>query len=89
VVIFFVLLLDDEVRHYRYYYRSFVALFVLHFGITFTLRFLITSRTVRKVHDRRDRLQHGAGGRQRARGGHVTRRSKACPRARATASSAS
>lgn len=52
VVIFFALLLDDEVANYRYYYRSFVALFLLHFGITFTLRFLITSRTVRKVHDR-------------------------------------
>ncbi|MBL8003296.1 MAG: sugar transferase [Flavobacteriales bacterium] len=52
VVIFFALLLDDEVAGYRYYYRSFLALFLLHFGITFTLRFLITSRTVRRVHAR-------------------------------------
>ncbi len=36
-----------------YPYRSFIALFILHFGITFPLRFLITSATVRKVHDRR------------------------------------
>ncbi|MCU0319370.1 MAG: sugar transferase [Flavobacteriales bacterium] len=53
VVIFFVLLLDDEVASYRYYYRSFVALFLLHFGITFILRFLLTSRTVHKVHQRK------------------------------------
>ena len=53
VVIFFVLLLDDEVANYTYYYRSFLALFILHFGISFLLRFLLTSATVRKVHDRR------------------------------------
>lgn len=52
VVIFFALLLDDEVAGYRYYYRSFLALFLLHFAITFTLRFLLTSRTVRRVHAR-------------------------------------
>ncbi|MCB9184147.1 MAG: sugar transferase [Flavobacteriales bacterium] len=52
LVIFFVLLLDDEVPSARYHYRSFLALFALHFGITFPLRFLITSSTVRKVHDR-------------------------------------
>lgn len=52
VAIFFVLLLDDEVAGYKYYYRSFLALFLLHFGITFLLRFALTSSTVRKVHDR-------------------------------------
>ncbi len=50
MVIFFVLLLDDVVADYRHYYRSFLALFVLHFGITFLFRFLLTSRTVRQVH---------------------------------------
>ncbi|MBK9147594.1 MAG: sugar transferase [Flavobacteriales bacterium] len=53
LVIFFVLLLDDEVPSASYHYRSFLALFVLHFGITFPLRFLITSGTVRAVHQRR------------------------------------
>lgn len=53
LVIFFVLLLDDQVPSARYHVRSFIALFVLHFSITFPLRFLITSTTVRKVHDRR------------------------------------
>ncbi|MEX1133093.1 MAG: sugar transferase, partial [Flavobacteriales bacterium] len=52
VVIFFSLLLDDQVAGYQYYYRSFLALFLLHFGITFLLRFALTSSTVRKVHER-------------------------------------
>jgi exopolysaccharide biosynthesis polyprenyl glycosylphosphotransferase len=53
LLIFFVLLLDDEVASYRYYYRSFLALFGLHFTLTFIPRFLLTSATVRRVHDRR------------------------------------
>jgi exopolysaccharide biosynthesis polyprenyl glycosylphosphotransferase len=53
LVIFFVLLLDDQVASPKYHYRSFVALFLLHFGITFPLRFLITSWTVHRVHRRR------------------------------------
>ncbi len=53
VLIFFVLLLDDQVAGYRYYYRSFLALFGLHFALTFIPRFLLTSSTVRRVHDRR------------------------------------
>lgn len=53
LLIFFVLLLDDQVPSARYHISSFIALFLLHFGITFPLRFLVTSATVRKVHDRR------------------------------------
>lgn len=52
VVIFFVLLLDDAVADYRYHYQSFLMLFGLHFGITFLFRFMLTSRTVKKVHSR-------------------------------------
>jgi len=52
VVIFFALLLDDEVAGYQYYYRSFAALFLLHFSITSLLRFILTSRTVSRVHNR-------------------------------------
>ena len=52
LVIFFVLLLDDTVASYRYYYRSFLVLFGLNFGLTFLLRFVITSRTVKRVHGR-------------------------------------
>lgn len=52
IVIFFALLLDDEVAGYQYYYRSFLALFLLHFSITSLLRFILTSRTVSRVHNR-------------------------------------
>ena len=51
-VIFFVLLLDDTVASYRYYYQSFLALLALHFFLTFIPRFMLTSRTVRRVHGR-------------------------------------
>ena len=52
LVIFFVLLLDDTVANFRYYYRSFGVLFGLHFTLNFILRFMLTSRTVRRVHGR-------------------------------------
>jgi len=53
IVIFFVLLLDDTIAGPVYYYRSSAALFLLNFSFLFLFRFLITSRTVRRVHDRR------------------------------------
>jgi hypothetical protein len=53
IVIFFALLLDDTIAGPRYYYRSFSALFLLNFGILFFLRFLLTTRTVGRVHSRR------------------------------------
>jgi exopolysaccharide biosynthesis polyprenyl glycosylphosphotransferase len=52
IIIFFVLLLDDEVAGYRYYYRSFMALLLLQFGLTFLPRFILTSITVNRVHRR-------------------------------------
>jgi len=52
-VIFFVLLLDDQVATPSYHYRSFLALFLLHFTLTFVPRFMLTSATVRRVHKRR------------------------------------
>ncbi len=52
LIIFFALLLDDQIADYRSYYFSFGVLLALHFGITFVLRFLITSRTVRRIHNR-------------------------------------
>jgi exopolysaccharide biosynthesis polyprenyl glycosylphosphotransferase len=53
IVIFFALLLDDAVAGPSYYYRSFAALFVLHFFFFFLFRIVITSSTVRRVHDGR------------------------------------
>lgn len=53
IIIFFALLLDDVIAAPSYYYYSFGVLFALNFILLFLFRFLITSRTVRRVHDRR------------------------------------
>lgn len=53
IIIFFALLLDDTLAGPRYYYRSFAVLFLLNFLFLFLLRILITSSTVRRVHNRR------------------------------------
>ena len=50
VVIFFVLLLDDQIVSYKNYYQSVLVLFAAHFGITVGLRLVLTTRTVKKVH---------------------------------------
>lgn len=52
-VIFFALILDDQLTSYRYYYSSFIALFTLHFVLTYAGRVVITSRTANLVHQRR------------------------------------
>lgn len=51
VILFFGLILDDEVHGYRDYYESFMMLFVLQFGFTYFFRLILTTRTVRKVHN--------------------------------------
>lgn len=50
VVIFFVLLLDDQIVTYKSYYQSLLVLFAAHFGFTFALRFILTTRTVKQIH---------------------------------------
>lgn len=50
VVIFFVLLLDDQIVSYKNYYQSVLVLFAAHFGITVGFRLFLTTRTVKKVH---------------------------------------
>lgn len=52
IIIFFVLILDDEVITYKTYYQSFFAFFTLHFTFTFFVRYILVSRTVYKVHNR-------------------------------------
>ena len=52
VVIFFALLLDDEVGRYNNYYLSLLFLFLIHFTLTYSCRIVQTSSTVRKVHNR-------------------------------------
>ena len=51
-VIFFVLLIDDEITTYRNYYASYLFLLVVHFVLTYVLRVTVTSQTARRVHTR-------------------------------------
>jgi exopolysaccharide biosynthesis polyprenyl glycosylphosphotransferase len=50
VVIFFALILDDTVLVYKNYYVSFLALFTLHFTLTYIPRFFLTTNTIHRVH---------------------------------------
>lgn len=50
VMIFFVLLLDDEIGSYKNYYQSLLVLFGAHFGFTLLGRMVHTSRTVHRIH---------------------------------------
>lgn len=52
IVIFFVLILDDEIISYKSYYQSFLAILGLHFSLTFFGRYILVSNTVYKVHNR-------------------------------------
>lgn len=52
VVIFFALLLDDQIYTYRNYYQSFFVLLLLHFIITYIPRLIISTRTVHRIHKR-------------------------------------
>lgn len=51
-IIFFALLLDDEIANYNSYYLSLISLFLLHFFFTALFRGIITTRTARKIHNR-------------------------------------
>jgi exopolysaccharide biosynthesis polyprenyl glycosylphosphotransferase len=52
-VLFFVLLLDDQVANYKLYYKMYFVLFLAHFLITAFFRFLLSSHTNRKIHSRK------------------------------------
>lgn len=52
MIIFFVLILDDEIISYKSYYQSFLAILSLHFFFTFFVRYILVSNTVYKVHNR-------------------------------------
>lgn len=53
LILFFILVLDDEYESYKNYYQSFAILFGLHFGMTLIPRLILTSITVRSIHERR------------------------------------
>ena len=52
MIIFFTLLLDDQVVSYKTYYQTVFALFTLHFFFTFSFRFILSSLTNYKIHSR-------------------------------------
>ncbi|MCK4879007.1 MAG: sugar transferase [Bacteroidales bacterium] len=52
VIVFFLLILDDTILDYTYYYSLFTTLFLLHFTLTLIPRMILTSRMVAKVHKR-------------------------------------
>ena len=54
IVLFFALLLDDDVTSYKHYYQSLLALALLHFSFTLIARLVFTSIQVRRIHQRKD-----------------------------------
>ncbi|HKL03160.1 MAG TPA: sugar transferase [Cryomorphaceae bacterium] len=53
IILFFLVLLDDEIANYQHYYKSLVVLFGLHFFFTFILRFSLTTQSVKRIHKRK------------------------------------
>ena len=53
LVIFFALILDDEIVSYTNYYSSFSILLTLHFVLTYIPRVFITTRTAHKIQNRK------------------------------------
>ena len=54
IILFFTLLLDDEVTNYHSYYRLLLALTILHFGLTFVVRIILTSIQVKRIHSKKE-----------------------------------
>ena len=52
LILFFVLLLDDEIQSYKNYYKSFAVLFSLQFVLTAFPRLVLSSITNRRIHRR-------------------------------------
>ncbi len=52
IVLFFTVLLDDEIISYKKYYVSFLSLFVLHFFFTFLFRVILTTAANKKIQKR-------------------------------------
>ncbi len=53
IILFFALMLDDEVTSYRDYYASLLFFIALHFSLTLLFRLIITTRTVKKIQNRK------------------------------------
>jgi len=53
LLIFFLIILDDEIQTYKSYYQLFAVIFAFHFLLTLIPRLILTSQTVKKVHTRK------------------------------------
>ena len=53
IVLFFVVILDDEVASYKSYYQSFIALFTLQFTITYIPRLIITTSVISRIRNKK------------------------------------
>ena len=53
LIIFFTLLLDDTIVNYKTYYHTFFTLLSLHFLITATFRFILSTNIINKIHNRK------------------------------------
>lgn len=49
LIIFFAIILDDTIPDYRFYYQSFITLFLLHFVLTSLSRMVLLTRASRKL----------------------------------------
>ena len=52
LVLFFVLLLDDEIANYTHYYKSYIVIFTLHFTLTELFRLILTTHTGKRIKNR-------------------------------------
>ena len=53
VVLFFVVILDDEVVSYKSYYQSFIALFCFQFVMTYIPRLIITTSVISRIRSKK------------------------------------
>ena len=53
VILFFVVILDDEVTTYKSYYQSFIALFVIQFLLTYIPRVIITTVVISRIREKK------------------------------------
>jgi len=52
IVIFFLFILDDKIISYTNYYLYFFIIFILHFTFTFLGRFILSSQTAYRIHNK-------------------------------------
>jgi exopolysaccharide biosynthesis polyprenyl glycosylphosphotransferase len=52
LILFFALILDDEIANYTHYYKSYVVIFTLHFTITELFRLILTTHTGKRIKNR-------------------------------------